>query len=38
MFEDYKECLFNDKIILKSKQRFKSGHHTVFTIELIRLH
>ena len=26
-FENYKVCLFNDKIILKSQQRFKSDHH-----------
>ena len=24
MFENYKHCSFNDKIILKSQQRFKS--------------
>ena len=24
MFENYKDCLFNDKIILKSQQRLKS--------------
>ena len=23
MFENYKDCLFNDKIISKSQQRFK---------------
>ena len=36
MFKDYKDCkdcLFNNKIILKSQQRFKSEHHNVFTIE-----
>ena len=27
MFENYTNCLFNDKIILKSQQRFKSDHH-----------
>ena len=31
MFENYKDCLFNDKTILKSKQRFKSDHHDVYT-------
>ena len=30
-FEDYKECLQNNKIILRSKQRFKSKAHNVFT-------
>ena len=29
MFKNYKGYLFNDKIILKSQQRFKSGHHSV---------
>ena len=27
MFENYKDCLSKDKIILKSKQRFESDHH-----------
>ena len=30
MFENYKDSLFNDKIILKSQQRFKSDHHRVY--------
>ena len=29
MFWNYKDCLFNEKIILKSQQRFKSDHHKV---------
>ena len=29
MFKNYKDYLFNDKIILKSQQRFKSDHHSV---------
>ena len=29
MFENYRDCLFNDKIILKSQQRFKNDHHKV---------
>ena len=33
MFEHYKDCQFNDKIILKSQQRFKSNHHKVHTEE-----
>ena len=33
MFKNYKDCLFNDKIILKSQQTFKSDHHDVFTIK-----
>ena len=31
MFENYKDCLFNDKIILKSQPRFKSDHHNKYT-------
>ena len=31
MFENYKDCLFNDKIILKSQQRFKSDCHNEYT-------
>ena len=27
IFENYTDCLFNDKIILKSQRRFKSHHH-----------
>ena len=33
MFKNYKDCLFNDKIILKSQQTFKSDHHDVYTIK-----
>ena len=33
MFENYTDCLFNDKIILKSQERFKSDHHKVYTEE-----
>ena len=31
MAENYTDCLFNDKINLKSQQRFKSDHHVVYT-------
>ena len=27
MFENYKDCLFNNKIILQLQQRFKSDYH-----------
>ena len=33
MFENYTDCLLNDKTILKSQQRFKSDHHNVYTEE-----
>ena len=29
IFENYTDCLFNDKNILKSQQRFKSDCHNV---------
>ena len=31
MFENYKGCLFNNKIILQWQQRFKSDYHNVYT-------
>ena len=37
MFENYKDCLFNNKIILKSQQRFKSDHHNVYTEEINKI-
>ena len=30
-FNDYKKCLLNDKVILKSQQRFISNKHDVYT-------
>ena len=30
-FDDYKKCLLNDKVILKSQQRFRSTKHDVYT-------
>ena len=30
-FNDYKDCLLNDKVALKSQQRFKSEKHDVYT-------
>ena len=37
MFENYKDCLFNDKITLKWQQRFKSDHHVVYTEEFNKI-
>ena len=34
MFERYKDCLFNNKIILKSQKRFKSDYHNIYTEEI----
>ena len=35
-FLDYKDCLMNYKVILKSQQRFKSEAHNVYTEEVIK--
>ena len=37
MFEIYKDCLSYNKIILKSQQRFKSGHHKVYSEEINKI-
>ena len=31
MSQNYKDCLFNDEVILKSQQNFKGDHHKVYT-------
>ena len=36
-FNDYKGCLLNNEIILKSKQRFKSERHDVYTEEINKI-
>ena len=36
-FENYKNCLLNSKVILKSQQRFKSDHHKVYTEEVNKI-
>ena len=33
-FNDYKDCLLNNEIILKSQQRFKGEAHNVHTEEI----
>ena len=37
MFENYKDWLLNDKIILKPQQSFKSDHHNVYTEEINKI-
>ena len=34
MFNNCKESLFDNKVILKSQQRFRSDHHEVYTEEV----
>ena len=37
MFENYKDALFNDKIIVRSQQRFRSYSHKVYTEEVDKI-
>ena len=37
MFENYTNSFFNDKIILKSQQRFESDHHEMYTEEVNKI-
>ena len=37
MFENYKDSLFNDKIILRSQQRFRSDHHIICNEEVNKI-
>ena len=34
IIKNYENCLLNNKIILKSQQRFKSDYHEVYTEEV----
>ena len=36
-FDDYKKCLLNDKVILKSQQRFMSNKHDVYTEDVNKI-
>ena len=37
MFKNYKNCLSNGEVILKSQQRFKSNHYKVYTEEVNKI-
>ena len=37
MFKNFKDCELNNKIILKSQQRFKGDHHDVYTEEINKI-
>ena len=37
LFHDYKNCLLNDEVILKSQQRFKSEAHNVYNEEINKM-
>ena len=36
-FNDYKDCILNNEIILKSQERFKSERHKVYTEEINKI-
>ena len=36
-FDDYKKCSLNDKVILKSQQRFISNKHDVYTEDINKI-
>ena len=36
-FNDYKDCLLNNQILLKSQQRFKNERHDVYTEEINKI-
>ena len=37
MFKNYKDSLFNNEIVLKSQQRFKSDHGKFYTEEVNKI-
>ena len=37
MFENYKDSLISNKIIMRSQLRFKSDHHNVYTEEINKI-
>ena len=37
MLEHYKDCLFNSKTMIKLQQRFRSGHHKLYTEEVNKI-
>ena len=37
MFENYEDCLFNEKTIFKIQKRFKSYYHDVFKKEINKI-
>ena len=37
MFENYKDCLFNNKTVYRSQERFKNYNHNVYTEEVNKI-
>ena len=36
-FKNYKDSLFNNEIMIKSKERFRSDHHSVYTVGINKI-
>ena len=36
-FKNYRDSLFNDEVIIRSQQRFRSDHHRVYTEEVNKI-
>ena len=37
MFENYKDCLFNNETVYRSQERFRSYYHDVYTEEVNKI-
>ena len=37
MFENYKDCLFNNRTIYRSEETFKSYYHNMYTEEVNKI-
>ena len=37
MFKNYKDSLFNDEVLIRSQQSFRSDHHKVYTEEVNKI-
>ena len=37
MFENYKDCLLNNKTVYRSQERFRSYYHDVYTKEVNKI-
>ena len=37
MFENYKDCLFNNKTVYRSQERFKSYYYDVYAEEVMKI-
>ena len=37
MFKNYKDSLFNEEVIIRSQQRFRSDHHRLYTEEVNKI-